>query len=563
MSLQLDDLRKCYDDKEVNASLESIPHSIEDAYLRKLKNVTPKDVRRLRYIFCWISVAARKLTTSELAAAPGVDLRNPEDLFNICPSSMIRLEQQRLSAEDQTSLPHELSPNSSSTETNVVTFDHPSVKRFLYSSKIQHSSDSQVSQFFVSDKTVHAEFARLMVDHLLAIEKPTIGPSIYATAPFLSYSARYWHKHMTDGGVFFEEDKTLQSRLLTLFGDPMSPAYLNWIRIWNPERETTDFELTRDTCPSPLYMAVFLRLRVVSQSLIDKGSYINGTGGLMPTTLQLASQREDIEMSQKLIDSGERINNVPGNEPTALAIAVDQGNIKLVKILLDAGARPDAAYSEGRSALQLASYRGSQEIVELLVAAGADVNQRSGSFGTALQAAAAAGHGGVVAFLLDSGAKPDAVGGVLGTAIQAAETGGHSDVVRQLITRGVAWDEEGDSVWHEDFDQWSSPSKMSTFAECHPLDDPSLGLQSQQMLAVALELLRNPVLRERKLLLVRNQRIVEKWEAAQAERVKLTGFMQKRGTAGIQNKHYVYKAFFWAVLMQSREEVSRSHASVT
>ncbi|KAG6355225.1 hypothetical protein INS49_004306 [Diaporthe citri] len=445
VSLQLEDLRKCYDDSQIDAVLSRIPGSIEDAYLRKLQGVPSKDARRLRHIFCWISVAARQLTTSELAAAPGVELPNPEDLSNICPSSMIRLEQQRPPDEDQIDLPQEAVHSSSRTETNVVTFDHPSVKRFLYSRKLQDSAENQVSQFFVSEKDVHAEFTRLMVDHLLAIEQPSIRSSIAVSTPFIPYAARYWHEHLRSSGSSLEEDKVLSSKLLTLFRDPMSPAYLNWIRTWDPERKTTDSGLTTDSCPSPLYMAIFLRLESISRILIDEGSYINGTGGLMCTSLQLASQREDIEISQKLVASGEDIDRISRDQPTALFIAVDHSNAKLVQMLLEAGAKPDAGSPQNRSALQLASLRGSKSIVELLVASGADVNLRSGSFGTALQAAAAAGHTDIVGILLDKRAKLDTVGGLLGTAIQAAQTGGHSGVVTQLADRGAAWDEEGDS----------------------------------------------------------------------------------------------------------------------
>ncbi|KAK7701472.1 hypothetical protein SLS64_010216 [Diaporthe eres] len=422
VSLQLQDLRKCYDDKEIDAALENIPPSIEDAYVRKLQNVPPKDVRRLRHVFYWISVAARQLTTSELAAAPGVDLRNSEYLFDLCPRSMVRLGKQTTSDEDESGLPQQALSGSSATETNIATFDHPSVKRFLYSSKIQNCGDSRISPFFVSEKTVNAEFAKLMIDHLLAIQQPNINPSSLETMPFLPYAARYWHENMKNGGIILEEDEVLSSRLLILFGDPMSPAYLNWIRTWNPERETTDFGLTHQSCSSPLYMSVFLGLGVISNILVDKGSYINGTGGVMHTTLQLASQRDNTSMSQKLIVAGEKIDEVPDDQPTALYIAVDNGNVKLVELLLAAGARPNAKHPAHGSALQLASFGGLKSIVESLIASGADVNLRSGLFGTALQAAAAAGHSEIVAILLDKGAEPDAVGGILGTAIQAAES---------------------------------------------------------------------------------------------------------------------------------------------
>ena len=190
MSLQLEDLRKCYDD-EIDAALRSIPRDIEDAYLRKLKSVAPKDLRRLSHIFYWISVAVRRPTTFELAAAPGVNLPSPGELTNICPSGMIRLEEQKPSNVEKVELQRQESQKSYGTGTEIVTFDHPSVKRFLYSCKLRQSDDDQISQFFVSERTVNAELASLMVDHLLAIKQPRIEPLIFVKTPFLPYVAQH------------------------------------------------------------------------------------------------------------------------------------------------------------------------------------------------------------------------------------------------------------------------------------------------------------------------------------------------------------------------------------
>lgn len=561
MSLQLEDLRKCYDDREIDEALESIPHSIEDAYIRTLRAVAPKDVRRLRYIFYWISVAARHLTAFELMAAPGVDLANIEDLFDICPGNMIRLEKQEPYDGDRTSLSQQSSHNSSRTETDVVTFDHPSVKRFLYSPKLEHSVNDRLSPFFVSEKTVNAEVAGLMVDHLLAIEQPRITPQIVEMAPFLPYAARYWHKHLKDAGNILDEDEALNSKLSTLFGDPMCPAYLNWIRLWDPERQRADLDLFEDNCPSPLYMAVFLRLQGISRSLIDQGSYINGTGGLMhKTTLQLASEREEIEISQMLIESGEDIDTASDGQPPALYIAVYNRNTKLVQILLEAGADPDRQDFSGSSILQLASFRGLTGIVESLVASGADVNLQGGPFGTALQAAATAGHTDILKTLLGKGATPDAVGGLLGTAIQAAETGGHSVAVKLLAAQGIPWDEEGDSVWHEAYDLWISQTPKTRVAQFFLTAEPLQGgSQAQRLLAGVLKVLTPPPPDANRMSHSRRKSAGPVQEAERTDSLKMTELVRRRGQGGTETKNYVYRAFFWAFLLDCKTRVSRTY----
>lgn len=472
---------------------------------------------------------------------------------------MIRLEKRRPSEEDRMSLPGTPVSTSSGTGNDVVTFDHPSVKRFLYSRKLGKSADDRVSPFFISEDTVNVEFVTRMINHLLTIEQPSIEPPIFVMAPFFRYAAQYWHEHLKRAGDILDQDEVLNSKLLTLFEDPMHPAYLNWIRAWDPERRRTDLDLVEDECPSPLYMAVLLRLRGISQSLINQGSYINGTGGLMHTTLQLASQREEIEISQRLIESGADVDQTPDGQPTALYIAVENGNTELVRVLLAAGAKPDAEASPENSVLQLASFRGLADIVELLVAFGADVNLQSRSFGTALHAAAAGGHTAVLKILLDQGAKLDAVCGLLGTAIQAAETGGHAEAVKLLAARGVPWVEEGDSVWHEAYDLWISHTPNARAVHSYLTAEPLLGCQTQQMLAGVLKVLIYSPLDASKVSKTKRRSAGPEREAGPSESQKLAELIRRRGQAGMESKHYVYRAFFWAFLLDCMTQVSRWH----
>ena len=558
MSLQLEDLRKCYED-EIDAALKSIPRDIEEVYLRKLQNVAPKDIRRLSHIFYWISVAVRQLTTSELAAAPGVNLPGPEELTNICPSGMIRLEEQKPSAVDEVELLRQEAQKSSDTETEIVTFDHPSVKRFLYSRKLQQSSDDRISPFFVSEKIVNAEFASLMVDHLLAIKQPRIEPSIFVKSPFLPYAAQYWHEHLKDRGNIPGEDEVLKGKLLILFGEPMNPAYLNWIRVWNPESKKPDFGLAQDNCPSPLYVAVFLRFEGISKLLINKRSYINGAGGLMHTTLQLASQRDYTEIAQELIAAGEDVDKTANDRPTALYTAVENGNADLVQMLLAAGAKPDAKLALSGPPLQQASFRGFTKIVKSLVASGADVNLQSGHFGTALQAAAAAGHSEVVAILLSKGATPDAVSGLLGTAIQAAATGGHSEVVKMLAAKDITWDQERDSIWHEAYDLWISQSSQTKTkaAQFFFSKESSVGSDVQRMLAGVLKVLSSlPSASNGKAVKARRRSAAPELDALRVKSLKLMEQVRRQGQEGMESEHYVYRALFWAMLFRCTDIVS-------
>lgn len=550
--MQLEDLLKCFDEDEIDVALKSIPRDIEDAYLRKLQRVAPKDAPRLANIFHWISVAARQLTTLELAAAPGVNLLNPVELLSICPSGMVRIEKQRPSDANEPDLQQQEVRKSSSTETDIITFDHPSVKRFLFSRALQQSSDDKLSRFFVSEKAINAKFAGPMVDYLFAIKQPKIGPSILTENPFLLYVAQHWCDHFKEYSNDPGEDEELRDKLLTLFGEPMDLAYFNWIRVWNPESKKQDFGLSQESCPSPLYVAIFLRFKGISKHLIDNCSFINGTGGLMCTALHLASQHGDTEMTQDLIAAGEDVDTTVGDQPTALYTAVENDNAQLVQMLLTVGANPNAEHAIFGPALQLASFRGFTIIVELLVASGADVNLQSIRFGTALQAAAAAGHSEIVAILLRKGSKPGVVGGLLGTAIQAASAGDHSKVVQMLAAEDIAWDEERDSIWHEAFDLWLSQSPRAKF-EQHLLSESLFstelpaGSNVQRMLAMVLKTFT---------LLPTMGKVKEDkyWKLAvpvissQHTISQLAELSRRKGQEGMESGHYVYRALFWAMI---------------
>lgn len=224
VSLQLEDIGECYDEEEVNVALQSIPGDIEDAYFRKLKGVLPRHVRRLSHIFYWISLAMRQLTTIELIAAPGVDLPSPDELHNICPRGMIRTELQRSANMDRSDSELYEVQNSSDTEREIVTFDHPSVKRYLYSNKLQNSGDDYMAAFFISEHIVNAKLTSLMLDHLLAVKQPVIESSIFVERPFLQYEAQHWHDHLPDRKNITSGMERLKQSCWSYFG-------IQWIQL--------------------------------------------------------------------------------------------------------------------------------------------------------------------------------------------------------------------------------------------------------------------------------------------------------------------------------------------
>ena len=471
--------------------LNRTPPTVEDLYECRLGEVAKKDIFRLRHIFCWISLAGRQLSLRELAAAPGVNLRDPKDIFAICPGGMVKATTNNDGASDmgkKTSSTADLGKAAD----EIVVFDHPSVKRFLFSQKLRRS-EGIASEFSLVKREVHVELARLILEYLLTIKQSQISAVFLESEPFLSYAAGYCIVHLQAAAAISTDESQTTPLLLDLFGSPMRPAFLNWMRVADPLNSGHHLDLREINCPSPLYVAIELRLQRVVDHLITNCSFINSQGGEHFTALHLALVQNDYSLALRLVEEGANPNQSDGNGSSPLYLAVRAGAKELVQKLLVSGAKIDNKEGEYGNALQLACYLGDLKIVQALFAFNPDVNGEGGLFGTALQAASAIGHEDVVAILLERKAHSDTPCGLLGNAIQAAITGGHTGVVEQLVANGATFDPKGDKIWTEAFekramrkwrDDWTrflAPSSESSSWQ---------GLsKSQQLLATALVVL--------------------------------------------------------------------------
>lgn len=496
MALQLEDLSKCFDEDEIKVLLKSIPLTLEALYERRLGQVAEKDVPRLRHIFYWISLAGRQLSLKELAAAPGVNLRNPDDIFVICPRGMVTKKEKRDPQPDTNS--DGVSGTDEKTESaadlgeaadEIVVFDHPSVKRFLSSQKLFRSKGI-TSGFFIAEKEVHIELAKLILEYLLSIRQSQISAVFLESEPFLSYAAGYCILHLRSTAASSADPGQITPLLLDFFGSPMRPGFLNWMRVANPLNSENNFDLREIDCPSPLYAAIELRLQKVVDHLIANGSFVNSHGGKHLTPLHLALSQKEYTLALRLVEEGADPNARDDRGASPLYSAVGAGAKELMQKLLISEANIDNKEGDYGNALQLACYLGDLNIFQALFAYKPDVNAEGGLFGTALQAASAIGHKDIVAMLLEKKARPDTSCGLLGSAIQAAVTGGHIGVVEQLVASGAAFDAKGDSIWAEAFQKFEDESDYWIRALVPRRGSRWQGLsKSQQLLAAALVVL--------------------------------------------------------------------------
>lgn len=548
-------------------ALNSIPPTVEDLYERRLGQVAQKNVDRLRHIFYWISLAGRQLSLRELAAAPGVNLRNPDDVFVICPRGMVTKEEKRDPQPDANSdgdSGTEQKPDSAAdlgeAADKIVVFDHPSVKRFLSSQKL-FGSKGITSRFFIAEKEVHIELAKLILEYLLTIRQSQISAAFLESEPFLSYAAGYCILHLRTTAATSADEGQITPLLLDLFGSPMRPGFLNWMRVANPLNSGNNFDLRETDCPSPLYAAIELRLQRVADHLIANGSFVNSHGGKYLTALHLALAQKDYNLALKLVEKGADPNQSDDRGFSPLYSAVWAGAKELVQKLLMSGAKIDNKEGQYGNALQLACYLGDLKIVQALFAYKPDVNAERGLFGTALQAASAAGHEHIVAMLLEKKARPDTPCGLLGNAIQAAVTGGHTGVVEQLVASGAAFDAKADSIWTEAFQKFEAETKGRKdwfWPLAHRSARSSWqGLsKSQQLLAAALVVLqRSPLETEKSLGRTSRHKLTRKGsdddKVSPQEVIAFSNRICKIGLEGMDRGGFHSKALFQAAVSQS------------
>lgn len=345
---------------EIDDALNSIPDTIEEMYRRKLEHVEIKQRPRLAHIFYWVSYSIDQLTLDQISSAPGIDLPDSRDVFHLCPSGLIRLEKKQLDKKGS--------------ELEIVAFDHPSVRRFLHS---KDTEQSQISIFYLSEKTIHSKITNWLLDYLSQLDQSQLSPSVMHTKPFLQYAASNWYEHLRRSDVVLRKESETRNKIISLFGEPMSPAFLNWMRVANPEAEVQNVNLSEDACPSPLYIAVYMGLLDLAEHLIDGRSYINASGGEFGTVLQLACYRGLLDIVKSLISQGAGVNVQAGVLGTALQAASAAGHADIVRVLLDKNADPDSISGALGSPVQAALTGDYSQIVQMLTARGAALDRKS------------------------------------------------------------------------------------------------------------------------------------------------------------------------------------------
>ena len=373
----------------------------------------------------------------ELARAAG--LGDPADVMRICTSSLITSSTEEIEVDGRTE------------ECDIIRFAHSSVCEYLLSQNLQSSTD-KAARFRVSSNEAHAYVSSRCLDQLLEQGGEVHPKPRLLAIPLLSYSAQYWHVQFrsTDVPNAHRADlEPIESKIHNLFRPSYLPAYVNWLRLADPDNldNPAILEKDADSYPEPLYYALLLELSDIAEKLIEEGAEVDGRGGNEGTPLQLAAHCGFADLVWLLLKKGADPNREGKSHGSALYAAVVQGHDTIVDTLRESKADVNKQEGYYGNALQVASYFGYYFIVRQLLVYGADVKATGGIFGTALQAACAADHYKLISMLIDGGADPNCRAGLLKSPLQAALTGEDPEYLHHLTVDGLKFNVNGARAW--------------------------------------------------------------------------------------------------------------------
>jgi hypothetical protein len=362
---QLDTLGKCRNRAMLRKALAALPPTLDTTYDRILCAIAKEDVDYAIRVLLWLAFSERPLAVDEVAELIAIDvardpafdreevLEDPLEALDIC-SSLVTI------ATDDSNRGLE-------STRQVAVLAHYSVKEYLVSDRIQRG---QAARYSMQSAACHSTIARACLGYLGQFQKPEpMAEDTFGEYKLVRYSAEFWMIHAQKAGDKAVE--TSRAALHLLSRD--NAAYLNWIRIHDPEspRKESNFKRGIEGTPNPLYYAALYGLGEVTRLLLDAGADINAQGGFYGSALQAASEG---------------------------------GHEAVVRLLLDKDADVNIQGGQFGSALHAASWGGHEAVVRLLVDRDADVNAQGGFYGSALHAASWGGHEAVVRLLRDKGA---------------------------------------------------------------------------------------------------------------------------------------------------------------
>ncbi|KAI1577402.1 vegetative incompatibility protein HET-E-1 [Pyrenophora tritici-repentis] len=323
---QLDTLGKCCNRAMLRKSLASLPRTLDQTYDRILSTISEEYSKYAMRILQWLTFSARPLSVEEIAEVVAIDvardpafdrdevLEDPLEVLDIC-SSLVTITKNEADGR--------LRPAQ-----QIIALAHYSVQEYLVSDRIRQGSAKQYS---MQEAECQIALTRSSLEYLIQLQQPLSRETLKAFA-LAKYTAEFWSSHLRKTGDKIEQTSQLTMALMAR----EEPAYLNWIRLHDPDRtwEGPNLERSLDRVPMPLYYATMLGFSTITRLLLDAGAEVNAQGGRFGNALQAASYGGYEQVVKALLDNGADVNAQGGDYNNALQAASYFGESAVLKLLV-------------------------------------------------------------------------------------------------------------------------------------------------------------------------------------------------------------------------------------
>lgn len=273
---QLDALARCRNRATLRKSLATLPQTLDQTYDRILTAISEEDCEYAIRILQWLTFSARPLSVEEVAEVVAIDvardpafdrdevLEDPLEALNICSSlvTVTTTKAKRISSPPQ----------------RIIALAHYSVQEYLVSERIKLG---QAKQFSMQDFDCHTTISKGCLMYLLQFQQP-LSTEVLGASALARYAAEFWSSH-----IWRTRDKTEGCRLAVNLMSVDNSAYLNWIRLYDPDRpwEEPDLGKDLDSVAMPLYFTAMLGLNRITKLLLDSKADVNAQGGYYSNAL--------------------------------------------------------------------------------------------------------------------------------------------------------------------------------------------------------------------------------------------------------------------------------------
>ncbi|MCJ1395280.1 hypothetical protein MMC18_008164 [Xylographa bjoerkii] len=427
---QLDELRKCLKLKTLQATLRSLPRTLDETYTRILSRIDEQYKHDAFEILLWLAYSSRPLLIQEVAEVVAFDfegdiqfdkenrLRDPNDTLVICSSLVSKTVTIVIEEGHKRKLEH-------------LGLAHFSVKEYLISDRAQFGLDLG----YRIESMAHEHIAKACLVYLLQPFKPEEAAN-HEEYPLALYAAAHWIHHAR---LAFKDGPapSLLQLLLDFFLRPEG-FFRQSLSLYHPESDWISVQTSGlDYEIPPLYFCCLAGLLAPAESLLDMGADIEQKAGCFGSALQAASAEGNESIVQLLVERGANINAQGGCFGTALIAASRRGRESMIRYLVEHGADLMIENSYYGNALTASARDGHTAAVQFLLENGMDVNLQSGYYGNALQAASGEGREPAVRLLLDKGAAVNTRGGYYPSALYTACAEGRVSTAKLLLERGA------------------------------------------------------------------------------------------------------------------------------